>query len=673
MAAAGFAITISAVDAATGVIERINKRILELNARITAAGAPMRRFGESLQTFTKVTGLDKIATGFADIARAGTQAFRSLMRVVEPLAAITGAVTLAGMVKLVETWGEFGVVLGNAAIRAGTSADSLYTLQHAAMLAGVSAGELTAGVTTLNDNMRNVQFGGGAGFLTVLRAIGVSYADLAKQSPEQRLKTLATALQGVKNITDRALYTKELFGGEGMLPFLNQSADGIQRFIDEAKEFGGVMTPEQIQHAREFNRAWIDLGISVTGFRNSIADVLGPALRPLLLDISGLVVQMRTWIDTNQDWLRSEISEKVGEFVTWLNQVDWNAVGQGILQFGTEVEHVATALGGWIPAGKKVLEFFAAVWLGGMLAPLVQIATLLLALPAKAAVAASAAEIAMAPVLASLALLGVAGAATAATYFNGQNAASSQDIATRMGYTQVAGADEMGMPISFKNPMTGDTRSAMSFDPRFNANVRAPTGTVAENARVMDKILQGEGGFTPEASAALLGGAIQESGIGTDPRAGEGAIFQWDEARRRRIHGQFGKWPKDMTPEEQARAAAWEINSQPEFGPLSRRMHASHNLPEMNYDVTKTFEAPADVDNNEVPHRLELSAGVLSALAAGGAAGDPVPLPSAQAGAPGATGKVDMNVRVIGAPAAVTAQTSGGIGLNIANPGLIGQ
>ena len=116
---AGYSIVISATDAASGAINRVNERIVALNKRVALAAAPFNRLQASLEKLAKVSGLGAIAAGFGDIAHQSGAAVRSLFRVIEPLAAITGAASLAGMYKLVTAWGDFSAALGIQSQRAG--------------------------------------------------------------------------------------------------------------------------------------------------------------------------------------------------------------------------------------------------------------------------------------------------------------------------------------------------------------------------------------------------------------------------------------------------------------------------------------------------------------------------------------------------------------------------
>lgn len=733
--AAGYAVTISAKDAASGTFDTINKRIEAMTKRVTAAKAPYERLGLSLEKLSRASGVDRIATGFNDLARAGAESFRSLLRVVEPLAAITGAASLAGMYKLVAAWGEFGRELANQANRAGLSVTSLAGLQRAAQLVGVSAESLTAGMTGLNDNMRNAAFGGAPQFINSLRNlaaasgdVSLSYAELRKLSPEQQLLKLADALKNVRDPTDRALLTRELFGGEAMIPFLRQGADGIQVLAARVRELAGVTTTGDIRRALEFARAQEELKLSLTGLGDRVSSVVGPGFSILLRGITELVTGTREWTEANQDWLRSEISTKAGELVTWLKSIDWQGLGHDIKSFAVHCDQVAQAFGGWKTVGETVLAFFAVSWLTGMLLPILTISRMLLGLPAQAALAAVGARASM--------LLGLGTAITLPLMLRGDTDPNATPGGFLPGHTPDNGPGASTGPISqeeaqrradeinhaqagrswyerlFRGPTGGASRD------RSGPTIPLAPGEASRNAASMDRVFREEGGLTAEASSALLGGGMVESGLNPNSRAPDDrhrGVFQWSHERQEAIEQHFQRPLMGMNADDQARAAIWELQTTPAFAGLNRQLQQSHDLERNNNAVTRGFESPGNYDV-EVPHRLRRARGVHDALhppaqqplappvvapAADAPAppaapaapavspisfnmgrqgtlllaqGEAQPLPSVRGGqgVPGATGKVDLNVRVLGAPTLVTAQASTGVGVRIDNPNMIG-
>ena len=711
--AGGYSVVISATDAASGVLDGVNKRVEALNKRVALAAAPFKRLHENLDKFARVTGLDRIATGFKDVGEAAGHAWRGLSRVLEPLAAIVGAASLAGIYKLASAWGDFATQLGIQAQRAGVSADSLFALQNAAKLAGVSADALTGGLTALTDNLRNAAFGGAPEFLQVLDKLHVSYAELKKQSPERQVETLARALGGVRNVTDRALYTKELFGGEGMIPFLNRGADGIQQLLDKARQLNGGILPAGLKALQDFRTAQEGLAQSFGSVGRAIAETLAPVLTPLLDQLSGAAVQTRQWLEANQAWLRSTISEEIGRVVTALKGFDWAGLGQAMKTIAERADGVAQSLGGWERVGEGVALFFGGRFLVQMLLPFLQLGLVAgrigLAVSGyliEAFVKAGGAEIVFGEQTVAVMMKTVLPAVTSVVTAVGtslvaafQAAGVALNVFSRAAlanpvFRAMAIAfglyDQISKAVAPADPGPDDVRRSLLGEPAVQPSRDNPLGQrdwrpswlggapdvkpipLAErkrNALDIAGVLEKEGGLTREGAAALVGGGIQESGL--NPQAGQGrahqGIFQWSNERRAAVEKQFNKPLMQMTPQEQARAALWELQTKPEFRGIYQTLRTSHDIDVTNDVATRRFEAPGNYDV-EVPHRLGLSKGVLADLPQG----DPAPLPAGQQGAPGASGKVDVNVRVSGQPAAVTAQSRGDVGLNIAAPGLLG-
>ena len=97
-------------------------KIDAINKKIAAMRAPVERVQKAVAKFADVTGLSALGKGFGEIGRRSLDAFRSVSRIVEPLAAITSALSVAGMARLAFAWGEFGEKLSIASQRIGITA-----------------------------------------------------------------------------------------------------------------------------------------------------------------------------------------------------------------------------------------------------------------------------------------------------------------------------------------------------------------------------------------------------------------------------------------------------------------------------------------------------------------------------------------------------------------------
>jgi hypothetical protein len=674
--AGAYTIVITAVDKATAAFDVINKRVDALNKRIVASQAPFKALGERFATFTKITGLDKIATGFSDVAKSSMETFRSLMRVVEPLAAITGAASIEGLYKLVEGWGQFGNTLLLQSTRAGMSADKLLALQNAARLASVDAGALTTGMTTLNDNLRNAAFGGAPEFINALQAIGVKYDDIKNKSPDEALRILADHFVNIKSPADRALLATKLFGQAGvdMLPLLTKGGNGIAALTDEARKYGRQLSGQSLQDASNFNTAQRRLEIAVEGLAHAIGAELGPALTPML-------DQLSTWIATSPDVDNALKLAGIGaqEFAKWVMAIDWHAMVAGIVSIAHEVQGVATALGGWHQVADDLVKFMVGRWLVMMLLPFARIAAALLLEPAQAAAAAIAANTSLATIstvgvmgkLGAMGMLmgklGLLGAAWEGTNLLDSATAPSGDGIENLLHNMLFDMNPAHWTRTYHAGGGGGDSGGTQSIP----------GEARKNAADMAKVFKGAG-YTDEGAAAMLGSAMGESGDNPDPphnNEGRG-IFQDSPERQAAIADHMKKPFAQLSAAEQAEGAVWELKNNPAFAALNTQLHTSHDLAGLNSGVVAKFEAPADIPG-DTDARMPMSRGALRQIQLDALnslpdgpykpSGDPVNIPpSAATGAPGATGKVDMNVKVQGA-AQVTTRATGDINVETRN------
>jgi hypothetical protein len=414
MATPGYSLAISAVDNVSSTLAKINAKLeasqMAASKRVSAAVAPWQKLGATVAQTGKLLGLDKAAIGIGRVAKGmqgmaggALDAFRNVSRIVEPLGIITGALSLAGMYKLISAWSDFGTQLGFSAQRIGIGASQLQALQGGAQLAGVSAGALTAGLQGLGQTLYDAVGGRNSEAVGLFNQLGISFRDSAghAKSVQQVMPQLADAIAKLKDPYAQAQVATIAFGaaGEELLPFLRLGSKGLADYTATAARYG-VMNQKGIVAANDFRMAQVKVELAVRGLTNSIAEKLSPILVPLL-------TQMADWIAANRAWIATNISKYVGEFVTWIKGIDWKGVGQDIDGYYHKVSSIAGALGGWETTAKEVLGVIAGVWIIGMLAPL---ATLLIAIgKVGAAFLAMGAEAKTAEALASGAAIGGAG------------------------------------------------------------------------------------------------------------------------------------------------------------------------------------------------------------------------------------------------------------------------
>ena len=687
--AGGYSITITAVDKATTTVDAINKRFEQMNKRIALARAPFDQMEQSFSKFTKVTGLARIATGFSDVAKQGTEAFRSMLRVVEPLAAITGAASVAGLYRLASAWAQFGTQLGQQATRAGLSADKLLALQGAARLAGVDAGTLTTGITTLNDNLRNAAFGAAPGFIQALQAIGIKYDDIRNKSPDDALKIIADKLAKVENPADRAAYRLALFGGaaDGLDPLLRKGSKGITDLTDDAARLGRQLGDDGVSRANAFNAAQGRLEIATKGVASALGDKLGVALTPLLN-------QFATWLGTSPAVTAglNAAGEAAQHFAAWLSSVDWKAVGEGIATIWHNVDAVATALGGWTRVGEGLIVFFTGRFLIQMMLPFAKIAAAMLLVPKQAAEAAAKAGaeldaigkkgagggLGRGPLGGILGLLGSMNLwSVASDALSGSAPVPTEDAMQRNnighGFLQDliervwGGAKPAGYKPQAPNGVPG---TGPLFGPQITTGPSQPSAFTNNNPTNLE-YYPGQPGLV---------GRNGRWGVYDTAAHGIGAGF--NQMLRDQAKG-FTTIASEIThrspPSENDTAGMIRDIS----GMSGLNPDAPLNLHDP--DVARRFmQAVVRRETGKTPSWEDVDAGIkpympASAPAAPNApvatppSGEPVaapsPVPNGAAGPPGASGQVNMNVKVDGA-AQVTTTSTGGVHVEVRNPSM---
>ncbi len=371
MPGSGVSVTISVVDQASRQIDAINKRLASMTA-------PARRLHGQIQRFAKVTGIDRVVHGFRGMASTTLNVARNLMRVVAPLALITDAASVAGLIRLTTAFADFGNRLGITATNLGILPARLMALQGAARLAGTSGEVLTSGMQALGQQLNDMAAGRASmGFVNMWNALGVAArnADGSMKTSSQLLPQVADKIKAIRNPFTQAAVATRLFGaaGEQLLPFLRLGSAGIAEYVAEARRYG-VMSRAQVAEADRLYRAQTRLSLSVQGLGNSIAARLAPVLGPLL---DGLA----SWVAKNRQIIATKIADYVRQFAAWLESINWTKVAQGLQAFLADVNAIARTVGGWKTALEAIAVYIAGSWIATVSAPIVRLLRLLALVP----------------------------------------------------------------------------------------------------------------------------------------------------------------------------------------------------------------------------------------------------------------------------------------------------
>ncbi len=329
-----FKITIDALDNASAVFKKVNNAVNQLSR-------PFEQVGQSVKGLGKELGFQRLGKNLGNIGREARSAASGVTSIVAPMAAITGVGSIAGIVALADSWARLGRSTSNTAANIGANAGELQRFQGAARLAGLSSEDMDSSLQGLASTMENAAFGRDNGALMLFNRLGVGIKRTASGAMDAtaEFKALATAISNLKNPQQQMLVAQK-FGLTSLLPLIRQGPEAFDRLTARAEAMGLVMSGPALQAATDFANSLDNLKGAGTGLKNSVAEQLTPAIKPLVDELAG-------WISNNRELIAQDVGKWAREFATWVNGIDWKGVGEGIHTFVQDVGTVVDKLGGW--------------------------------------------------------------------------------------------------------------------------------------------------------------------------------------------------------------------------------------------------------------------------------------------------------------------------------------
>ena len=674
--AAGYSVTFTVVDNATKQIDAINRRIAAINA-------PMERMSKSIQKFIDVSGLRKIADGFNWITRAASGVLRGLTAIVPVLGAITGAATIAGMVKLVSSFAAWGNQLQTNADQIGITADELQKFQDATTRAGGNAEDMASTLKSLHTISADAFTGMNREAQAYFQRFGIDVADAngKLKTATQLLPEVFHALDSLKDPADRARVAAALLGDAQAKLYeeYKQSGKPLQDWLAQEEEHQRL-TAAQLEQLNRYRLAQASLGTTFDQLGRQLAAVLANNFTPLLQHLDQFVQQ-------NQPAIIAAIDNISSKFAAWLDKPEtWKAFEDGATSVVQSLVWISTHLDEIKTAAEVIAGIFATKWALGIVGSIAQVTGAL-----------GSTSVAGVGAVGGVGLLGALGAiaAIAAVFAGNQKGQKNiEDQAKDMGFEQRGGSlwNPFDKIPHFVNPKTGED---ITYDEMMRrqgrasggggfieqgidralkgpeaiqreaapSNLNLPTDNVQRGAAITDRLAK-DLNLTTAQAAGITGNLQAESGLQAvqerSPQGGGRGGFgwaQWTGARR----DQFEAYAKANNLDPKSDEANYGFLMHEMQSPESAKMLAQMRTlqgPNASRDsaalVERQYERPA-VSN----------AGVRGAYAEQFAQAPPVAPPAA---APPVNGSVSVDITHRNPPpdAAVTATGSGAV--NVAPP-----
>jgi phage-related minor tail protein len=201
-------------------------------------------------------------------------------------AAIGAAALAAGgaMLGLASKTGEYADRILDLNAITGMSTDRIQEWQNVAKVAGVDTETITKASEKLTKSMSSLAKGTGKGS-AALKGLGLTYADLEKASPDERMDMVTKALAGIEDPAERARLGTDLLGGswKDLAPIVSMGAEGMDAAKQAAHDMGAVLSEDALNDANNFRIAMENVKTTLSGAALQIGAKVAPVLTAVLI------------------------------------------------------------------------------------------------------------------------------------------------------------------------------------------------------------------------------------------------------------------------------------------------------------------------------------------------------------------------------------------------------
>lgn len=310
--------TITAVDRATQVIDRISNRVERLTQ-------PFSRLERSVKRFGDITGINKLGKGISWLTTKMMSLLGIVLKLGAPLLALFGGGTIAGIYKMTEEWGRLGAVTERTAQIMGVSAQKLMNWRGVGDLVGISADTMTQGLQGFQQTLQDAKWGRNQAAFGMLKMLNIDLKHTKDGviDTEAVLYQLADRIQKVQK-KDPAAAQKlaESFGVTELLPVLMNGSKALKSYQAEVKRLQGNISPAMTEKASKFALSINKMKIAA----DSTADKLIPVFQPL-------IDKWTKFLALNRTKISDKIAKLAERLVKWLDKIDFDATMDGINNF----------------------------------------------------------------------------------------------------------------------------------------------------------------------------------------------------------------------------------------------------------------------------------------------------------------------------------------------------
>ncbi len=183
-----------------------------------------------------------------------------------------------------------GDAIDKTSQKIGISAEAYQEWDYVFQRCGADVNGLQTGMKKLSGVISDAASGSSSA-ADKLAAVGLSIEDLNGKSQEQQLSIVIAALQDMEAGAERTTAANDLLGKSAvdMAAVLNMSAEETQALIDEAHDYGMVMSNEAVAASATFEDSLTKLQGTMGGLKNRMVGELLPGISMIMDGLSDLV------------------------------------------------------------------------------------------------------------------------------------------------------------------------------------------------------------------------------------------------------------------------------------------------------------------------------------------------------------------------------------------------
>ncbi len=185
---------------------------------------------------------------------------------------------------------ETGTELYTLSKRFNSSVEDIQVWNKTLELATKTENVFTDSMNSLVKVMAQISSGRGVAYQNTLKAIGVSYEEIAELTPAEQFQAIVEGLANVENYSLRVAYAQELLGEKGqyLASVLDNGLEGLEEYKEKAENYARL-TEEQTEALVELRDVYDELKTEFIVVMADLAIALAPTIETILDIVKALV------------------------------------------------------------------------------------------------------------------------------------------------------------------------------------------------------------------------------------------------------------------------------------------------------------------------------------------------------------------------------------------------